>query len=130
MTNSFQLPALRSLGDLAEARPVIVIDTREQDSLPFGRLTTKAGTLVSGDYSVCGLEHLFAIERKSIGDLVGCCMGESRKRFERELHRLRGFRFKRLVVVGTESQILKDDYRSNIKPQSVLGTLSAFENSL
>lgn len=78
-------------------------------------------------YSNLGMEDLFAIERKSISDLISCCMGESRKRFERELHRLRGFRFKRLVVVGTEYQILEGNYRSNIKPQAVLGTLRAFE---
>ena len=79
------------------------------------------------NYSICGLEHLFAIERKSISDLISCCVGENRKRFERELHRLRGFRFKRLVVVGTESEILKGEYRSSIKPQAILGTLRAFE---
>jgi len=127
MTKGFQLPALRPLGDLSSAQPVIVIDTREQEPLPFGRLATTIGTLVSGDYSVAGLEHLFAIERKSIVDLVGCCTGENRQRFERELHRLRGFRFKRLLIIGSEAEILKGDYRSNIKPQAVLGTLRAFE---
>jgi hypothetical protein len=40
---------------------------------------------------VAGLEELFVIERQSIADLVGCCIGESRERFERELHRLRGY---------------------------------------
>jgi hypothetical protein len=95
--------------------------------LPFGRLATTIGTLVSGDYSVAGLENLFAVERKSIGDLVSCCVGQNRERFERELHRLRGFRFKRLLLVGSEADILKGDYRSNIKPQAVLGTLRAFE---
>jgi DNA excision repair protein ERCC-4 len=83
---------------------------------------------MTGDYSVKGLEALFAIERKTIADLVGCCMGENRERFERELHRLRGFRFKRLLIVGTEAGILKGDYRSNITPQAVMGTLGAFES--
>jgi hypothetical protein len=46
------------------------------------------------------------VERKSIGDVVACCVGQSRERFERELHRLRGFRFKRLLVVGNEAEIL------------------------
>ena len=50
-----------------------------------------------------------------------------RVRFERELHRLRGFRFKRLLIVGTENEILKGGYRSNIKPQAVIATLRAFE---
>jgi len=124
---AFSLPALRSLGELAGSEPVIIIDTREQDPLPFARLKTQGGTLVTGDYSVAGLESLFAVERKSISDLVGCCIGQNRERFERELHRLRGFRFKRLLIVGTEAQILKGQYHSNIAPKAILGTLSAFE---
>jgi DNA excision repair protein ERCC-4 len=124
---NLKFPALRGLGDLADHEPIIVIDSREQGPIVFSRLTSRRGILVTGDYSVKGLEHLFAVERKSISDLVGCCMGNNRERFERELHRLRGFRFKRLLIVGTEAQILKADYRSNIKPQAVLGTLRAFE---
>jgi DNA excision repair protein ERCC-4 len=127
MAASLKFPALRGLGDLADHEPIIVIDSREQDPIVFYKLASQRGTLVTGDYSVKGLEHLFAVERKTIGDLVGCCVGSNRERFERELHRLRGFRFKRLLVVGTEGEILKGDYRSNIKPAAVLGTLRAFE---
>jgi len=125
MAGGFKLLALRSLGELADCQPVIVIDTREQAPLAFGRLQSIRGTLQMGDYSVKGLESLFAIERKSIGDLVGCCVGENRERFERELHRLRGFRFKRLLIVGTEAQIQEGQYCSNIKPQAVMATLGA-----
>jgi DNA excision repair protein ERCC-4 len=126
-TPVFTLPALRSLGDLAGAEPVIIIDSREQEPLPFRRLKTQRGTLVTGDYSVAGLESLFAVERKSISDLVGCCIGQNRDRLERELHRLRGFSFKRLLIIGSEAQILKGQYHSNIAPKAVLGTISAFE---
>jgi DNA excision repair protein ERCC-4 len=122
-----KLPALHSLGELAGAEPVVIIDTREQVPLPFARLKTQAGTLTTGDYSVAGLESLFAVERKSISDLVGCCVGENRQRFERELHRLRGFRFKRLLIVGTEAQIQEGEYCSNIRPRAVMSTLGAFE---
>ena len=38
-------------------------------------------------------------------ELVACCMGDNRVRFERELHRLRGYRFKRLLIVGSEKDI-------------------------
>ena len=122
-----KLPALRSLGELAATEPVIVIDTREQTPLPFARLKTQAGTLMTGDYSVAGLESLFAIERKSISDLVGCCIGENRDRFERELHRLRGFQFKRLLVVGDRGEIELQRYHSRVSPKAVLGSLSAWE---
>ncbi|HEV3065746.1 MAG TPA: ERCC4 domain-containing protein [Chthoniobacterales bacterium] len=126
-SSAFKLPALKSIGDLAGAEPTIVVDTREQDPLPFSRLKTQPGTLITGDYSVAGLETSFAVERKTVQDFVGCCMGENRSRFERELHRLRGMRFKRLLIVGTENEILRGQYHSNIKPKSVFGTLCAFE---
>jgi DNA excision repair protein ERCC-4 len=122
-----RLPALRSLAKLADVRPVIVIDTREQTPLPFARLASERGTLQTGDYSFRGGEELFAVERKSVADLVGCCVGENRERFFRELHRLRGYRFKRLLVVGTREEIERHDYRSNVAPKAVLATLSALE---
>jgi DNA excision repair protein ERCC-4 len=110
-----------------ESRPVVVIDSREQDPLIFQNLASVRGTLYSGDYSISGLEELIAVERKSIADLVACCMGESRERFERELHRLRGFRFKRLLIIGSRGEIELQRYRSRIAPKAVLATLSAFE---
>jgi DNA excision repair protein ERCC-4 len=123
----FELPASRKLGDLAGSAPVIIVDTREQSPLAFERLESRAGTLQTGDYSVAGLEELFAVERKTVPDLVGCCMRGNRERFERELHRLRGFRFKRLVIVGTEREIRQGVTHSRINPASVLATLNAFE---
>ena len=121
------LPALRSLGDLADARPTIIVDTREQTPLVFEHLASVTGTLQSGDYSVLGMEHLFAVERKSVADLVGCCTGENRERFERELHRLRGFHFKRLLVVGAPAEVTAHHYRGNLSPKAVMGSLSAWE---
>ena len=76
---------------------------------------------------MAGLEEQFAVERKSIADLVGCCVGENRERFSRELHRLRGFRFKRLLVIGSTWEIEHQGYRSRISPKAVLATVSAFE---
>lgn len=121
------LPGLRGLRELADLRPVIVIDNREQAPLKFERLASVAGTLYAGDYSVRGLEGSFAVERKSIADLVNCCMGANRERFEHELLRLRGYRFKRLLVIGTRDDIAADRYHSRIAPKAVLATLGAFE---
>lgn len=121
------LPALRSLGDLADSKPVIVVDNREQAPLIFTRLASVEGTLYSGDYSVLGIEDLFSVERKSIDDLVGCCTGENRERLERELHRLRGFRFKRLIIIGSRGLIETQRYHSRISPKAVLASLAAFE---
>lgn len=106
--------------------PTIIIDSREQSPLAFERLSSEAGTLYSGDYSIRGFEDLFAVERKSIADLVGS-LSSGRDRFERELHRLRGFAFSRLLVVGTRFDIESRSYRSRMHPKAVLHSLAAFE---
>ena len=67
------------------------------------------------------------MERKSIDDLANCCMGVNRDRFERELLRMRSYRFKRLLVVGSREDIAAGHYHSKINPKSVLATLGAFE---
>src|SRR5215472_12186206 len=112
---------------LAELFPVIAVDTREQSPLKFTRLQSVERALFSGDYSILGCEEQFAVERKSLDDLANCCLSGNRDRFEHELHRLRGFRFKRLLIVGTRAEIVAQRYHSRIAPKAVLATLSAFE---
>jgi ERCC4-type nuclease len=121
------LPGLRGLARLADLRPTIVIDTREQEPLKFTRLQAVTHALFTGDYSIRGLEDQFAIERKSIDDLANSCLSSNRDRFEHELHRLRGFRFKRLLVVGSREDMAAGRYHSRIAPKAVLATLGAFE---
>jgi ERCC4-type nuclease len=125
--HTFTLPALRSLGDLADTPITLICDSREQCPLRFEHLPCVVRGLVTSDYSIVGFESEFGIERKSIEDVVACTMGENRERFERELHRLRGFRFKRLVIIGSRGLIETQRYRSRISPKAVLATLAAFE---
>ena len=125
------LPALRHLGDLAGMLPTIVVDTREETPLRFKRLPSIRDGMRTGDYSVVGMKELFSVERKTIEDLVSCCINTkpkcNRDRFERELHRLRGYWFRRLLVVGRRADIIMHNYRSEISPASILGTLATFE---
>jgi len=113
--------------DLSDARPTIIVDSREQSPLPIRRLPTVRAGLLAGDYGIAGADTLFAVERKSIPDIVSCCAGSNRDRFERELCRLRGYRFKRLLIVGTQGEIAEGRYRSNVRPASVLHSLAAWE---
>ena len=108
------------------AIPTVVIDTREQLPLPISRLPVARVGLSTGDYSVLGAENLFAVERKSIADLVSSVTTE-RERFERELVRLRGYEFRRLLIVGTKLEIERHKYCSNVSPRAVLASLSAFD---
>jgi len=106
--------------------PRILIDTREQDPLPITRYPTARGTLTTGDYSFAGGEHLFTVERKSIPDLVRSLTLE-RERFTRELERMRGYRFARLLVIGAPDQIEQGRYRSRTPPKSILHSLYSVE---
>jgi DNA excision repair protein ERCC-4 len=107
-------------------KPVLWVDSREQQPLVFTRLQSEVRGLTTGDYSVRGCERDFAVERKSIQDLVACC-GTERTRFEAELQRLRAYRFKRLLIVGHESEIATGRYRSGIAPRAVFASLNAWQ---
>jgi DNA excision repair protein ERCC-4 len=103
---------------------VILIDTREQ--LPYQFKTeSKQATLETGDYSLLGAEALIAIERKSIGDLIGS-ISTGRERFERELQRARALDYFALVIESTLSNIANGNYRSDMKPKAAIQSLMAF----
>jgi DNA excision repair protein ERCC-4 len=106
-------------------QPTIVIDSREQEPLTFSNLPTVRGTLDTGDYSIRGLEHLVAVERKSLGDLLAC-VGRERDRFKRELQRLRAYRFRILVIEASAENLERGDWRSQLQPSHVLGSLAAW----
>jgi len=110
----------------AEFTPTILIDTREQEALPITAYPTARGTLTSGDYSFAGGEHWLAIERKTIADLVRSLTTE-RPRFRREMERLRGYRFARLLVIGHPGEIEQGHYRSRVTPKAILHSLWSFE---
>src|SRR5438045_3315092 len=86
-------------------KPTLVIDTREQAPLIFARLASEVRGLPTGDYSIRGLETRFVIERKTIPDFVACCVGDNRTRFEAELTRMRGYEFRRLLIVCAPAEI-------------------------
>lgn len=115
-----------TLSDPGRNPPVAIVDTREQTPLDLPGLKVVVRGLTSGDYSFVGGEHLFTVERKSLDDLVGCVTRE-RERFERELVRLRGYRFRRLLIVGTEEEVASGSYTSACRPAAVFSSLSAWE---
>ena len=106
--------------------PTILIDTREQTPLTFHNLPSEPATLQTADYSIKGFEDHFAIERKSVADLVSSVTFE-RERFERELVRLRGYSFRRLLIVGTLADIEEHHYQSRTEPKAVIASVTAFE---
>lgn len=108
------------------ARPTILVDSREQAPLVFVNCPSERATLATGDYSIQGCEDEFTVERKSLDDLAGSCTHE-RDRFEKELVRMRGYSFRRLLVVGDVADIEAHRYRSAATPKAILASVTAFE---
>jgi len=99
-----------------------IIDTREQTPLTLEPLRSTTGTLTTGDYSVLGLEHVVAIERKSLPDLLGC-IGRERERFDREVQRLLAYPTRALIVEATWTDIEAGQWRSKLTPAAAMGSL-------
>jgi ERCC4-type nuclease len=130
MNKELSYPALKSLGELAEARPCLIQDTREQIGLPFQRLACVRQMMPEGDYGILGVTD-FAVELKqTLDELASNCVGHNRDRLEREFSRLRPYRLKRLLVIGAscEEDILTHIYRSRINPRVILASLFTWQS--
>ena len=108
-------------------RPCILADTREQLPYPFTATVDVARVaLPEGDYSVLGLEGRVAVERKSLADLVGS-LTAGHERFTRELVRLQTYQFARVLIEADVAEILRHEYRSQIKPVSLMRMVCSIE---
>lgn len=79
---------------------LIRVDTREKTSLVFANAATVRGTIKTGDYSIEGDQDRFAVERKSLPDLIQSLAIQ--KNWIRELKKLKRARaagFSRLIYV-------------------------------
>src|SRR5450631_1233202 len=95
--NSVPPPAIPVLAErggtqLKTPRPVLVVDTREQNPFDFSRFQgwfngIERRALKLGDYSIAGLEDLCVVERKDLSDLVRSFTVE-RKVFVARLRRM------------------------------------------
>ena len=114
---------------VTKAKIPIIVDTREQRPYRlegYDDVTITTGTIPTGDYSIVGFEDRVAVERKSLPDLVGCLIGEQRKRFERELARARHLEFFAVVVEANLADVLAGRYVSKMVPAAVLQSVIAF----
>lgn len=107
--------------DLDMGDIVALADSREQRPLDL-LLKTEPATLATGDYSVKGLEHLVAVERKSLADLV-MCVGRERDRFERELRRMAAYETRVIVVEASVAAVELHQYRAQVEPSAVIGSV-------
>ncbi|MDL2266995.1 ERCC4 domain-containing protein [Desulfovibrio sp. OttesenSCG-928-G15] len=106
----------------------IIIDSREQAPYQFSRypdVTVQAATLVTGDYSLHGLQDRIGLERKTLDDLAGT-LTKGRDRFQRECERGRGLEYFGLIIEASMEDVRNHNYRSQMTPQSLLQTLATY----
>lgn len=107
-------------------KATVIIDTREKEPFAFSdAVGTVTGTLAVGDYSLRGFEEEITIERKSLPDLLAS-VTHGRERFEKELRRMRAFRFAAIVVECSWADVIQRRYRADVHPNAVIGSLQAF----
>lgn len=88
------------MGKTTHHKPIILIDTREQNPWKFNVCTTCAGSekqgLKTGDYTIKGMEELFVIERKGSASEIYNNLGQAvgRERFYKEMERMKDFKWK------------------------------------
>ena len=105
--------------------PRIIVDTREQKPLTFGRLPIAIKKLDFGDYSLRGFETRVCVERKSVMDLWGTLTQPGNwGRFNAELARAQAAGCRLHVVVdGSPSAVLRPSRYAAMAPERVLDRL-------
>lgn len=110
---------------------VAIVDTREQEPLDLEKhgLSIIRKALPFGDYSLLipDLSRHLVVERKSLPDFVACC-GREHERFRKELLALRGYTWKFVICEFSLTALFREEYRSKISSNVVLGCLSSWLN--
>lgn len=114
----------------------IVVDTREQAPYHFLGLTDEKNrpmvvplvtdvALVTGDYTICGMEERIAIERKSVSDFRGSVTAE-RDRFQREMERLSQMQFAAVVIEGGWDELMQPGHSGQVSPKVYGRTIASW----
>jgi len=113
---------------------IIRCDTREQNPLIFEPARVLRGTISTFDYAIEGDHHAFAVERKSLADLIQSLAMSSN--FSRELKKLRRARADCMprifyVVEANREDIEHFDYsrfrQGRVQPHFIYHQLSVLE---
>jgi ERCC4-type nuclease len=99
----------------------MAVDTREQIIGPIPLdVPVVVSKLPAGDLSVVGFEDKIAIDRKQLGDFIGCVTWQ-KERFIRLLERLATYDYAAVIVEATVADVRARKYRADVPPAFVLG---------
>jgi len=125
------IPVLAQRGgtQLTTPRPIVVVDTREQNPCDFSRFRgwfsgIERRALKLGDYSIAGLEDICVVERKDLPDLVRSFSVE-RPVFVQRLRRMARYPHRLLLVTAALSQVKSPYPYSSAKPNQITQSLVA-----
>jgi len=115
--------------ELHTPRPVVIVDTREQNPFSFARFSGWLGRvekkrLKLGDYSLAGLEEHCVVERKDLTDLVHSFTVERRVFIDR-LRQMSVFPHRLLVITAALSQVKSPYSYSKVNPNQITQSLVA-----
>ena len=105
----------------------IICDIKEKLPYSFENIKPKPKIitqhLVTGDYSILGMQHMIAIERKTLADCFGS-VGKGRKRLEAEFQRMQSFDYAALILESSLSSIFTNPpSHSRMSSKAVFRTL-------
>jgi len=114
---------------LITPRPVVVIDTREQNPFSFDRFSrwfsgVERRALALGDYSIAGMEETCTVERKDLNDLIHS-LSTQRQTFLNRLRRMSLYPQRLLIITAALSQVKSPYPYSRSDPNSILQSLVA-----
>jgi ERCC4-type nuclease len=125
------LPVVAERGgtQLRTPKPMVIVDTREQNPFSFARFEgwfsgVEKRALAIGDYSVAGLEDSCVVERKDLNDLVHSFTVE-RPAFVERLRRMSQFPDRLLVITAPLSQVKSRYEHSPANPNQITQSLIA-----
>jgi DNA excision repair protein ERCC-4 len=105
---------------------ILIQDTREQNGWQgLFESPCTIETVACGDYTIKGMEHLAAVERKSKEDLVQSLTHE-RRRFEAELAKSRAYHFFAVIAECSLQDILTGNFRGEANPKSIFESVCCF----
>jgi ERCC4-type nuclease len=123
------LRAERGGTQLATPKPVLLVDTREQDPFVFSRFSgwfsgIEKRPLKLGDYSIAGLESVCIVERKELSDLVSS-FTTGRPAFVTRLRAMAQLPHRLLVVTAPLSQVKSPYTHNQVSPNRIVQSLIA-----
>jgi ERCC4-type nuclease len=125
----FPVLAERDGTQLKTPRPVLLVDSREQNPLDCSRFTgwfagIERKALALGDYSIVGLEDECIVERKDLADLVHSLTSD-RSVFISRVRRMSRYPHRLLVITAALSQVKSAYTFAAVDPNRILQSLIA-----